>query len=352
MAAYSLTGIEIAGVAAAVPRATVANDDYPFQSALERNLFIQNTGVAYRRVAPAHLTAADLCRAAAQSLLKASQVSPAEVGLLVFVTQTPDYTIPSNAPHLQHLLGLPDSAIAMDINQGCAGYVYGLSVASGLMQACGAQYALLLVGDVSTRCLSPEDKSVAPLFSDAGSATLLQKQGNSSAWHFHLGTDGSGYDNIIIPAGGSRQPLNAEMLKPRRVDEGIVRARNQLILAGIPVLNFSVKRVPDSVKAVLDHASWLPEEVDFYLFHQANLLLNETIRKRLQLPAEKVPYSLQQYGNTSSATIPITLVSRLAHQLTQLSLKLVFSGFGVGLSWGSVAMETKHWIVPPLLELD
>jgi 3-oxoacyl-[acyl-carrier-protein] synthase III len=352
MSTFNLEGVSVIGLSACVPKQTAHNNEHPFQSEQEKELFIRNTGIRSRRIVPENVTASDLCFHAAEALLAEAGIKREEIGLLVFVTQTPDFHIPSNAPHLQHRLGLPSTTIAFDVNQGCAGYVYGLSITASLLRNLNSSYALMLVGDVSSRCLSPNDRSVAPLFSDAGSATLLKIDPLATPMYFHLGSDGSGFDSIIIPAGGARMPITPKKLEPKELEPGIIRADNHLRMKGIEVLNFSVKQVPPSVRALLEHADWSTEAVDHFVFHQANMLLNEAIRRKLNIPSEKVPYSIGEFGNTSSATIPITLVTQLAEALRSKRNKLVLSGFGVGLSWGTAGIETSGLKVPPLVEIS
>ncbi|MCC2636555.1 MAG: ketoacyl-ACP synthase [Moraxellaceae bacterium] len=351
MAAFSLSGIAVRAIAAAVPRPVERNDDYTEISAQERALLIKTTGVKERRIAPKGLTTADLCAASAGEILDRLGIAKEEIGLLVFVSQSGDYYLPASAALLQERLGLKTGTIAFDVGLGCSGYVYGLAITGSLMQTSGVKKALLLAGDVSSIVTSREDKSTYPLFGDAGSATLLENTGSGTPWHFNLMTDGSGGDAIMVPDGLNRNGVSQDSLRMKTVSEGIRRNRLNLILKGSEIFAFAVKEVPPSIHALSVHAGLAIEGLDYLVMHQANRLINETIRKKLSIPELKVPYSLDEFGNTSSASIPLTMVTRMRDRLESDTLKLLLSGFGVGLSWGNVILETTDVFCPPLLEV-
>lgn len=347
----SIDGIRLSGLAASVPKDIQSNRDYPFSTDRERELFIKTVGIEQRRVAPIGLTASDLCYEAADKLFTELGIDRKEIKVLVFVSQTPDYLIPPTSTILQDRLGLPNDCMSIDINLGCSGYVYGLFVASSLMKSLGASKALLLVGDVSTSCLSSEDKSTAPIFSDGGSATILEKGGEAEVMHFNLQNDGSGFRAISIPDGGMKSPFSSASLEMRQLDKGIKRNATHLIMEGLEVFNFSQREVVPNIKALLEGISQQARAFDYFVFHQANRLLNEAIRKKLGLEPNQVPYSLKEFGNTSSASIPVTMVTQIREALEQKKLNLVLSGFGVGLSWGSVSLKTDKITCLPLLEI-
>ena len=352
MSSFSLSNVRLSGIAAALPTQTVSNRDYDRISEKDRKLLIKTTGIEERRVARRGLTASDLCFAAAQQLMDALGWQPEEIQALVFVTQTPDYPMPATAMLLQDRLGLSKSCLSFDISQGCAGYVYGLAALAGFVASGGIKKALLLVGDTITQTISYEDKSAAPIFSDAGSATALMYEAGAPDMHFNLQSDGAGYRAIFIEEGGARNPITTESLQPKEVHPGISRAPNQLAMAGLDVFNFALKEVVPNLRSLLDFAGKTPEDPDYFIFHQANLLLNESLRKKLKLEKEKVPYTLSKYGNTSCATIPVTLVSELNKELQSGPKELALSGFGVGLSWGSALIQTDQMVCPPMIELE
>ncbi|MGH8493598.1 MAG: 3-oxoacyl-ACP synthase III family protein [Moraxellaceae bacterium] len=351
MATFALDRIAIRAIAAAVPRQTERNEDYIRLSEQERALLIKTTGVRERRIAPKGLTTTDLCAAAAGEILDKLNIQKEEIGLLIFVSQSGDYYLPASATLLQERLGLNTGTIAFDVGLGCSGYIYGLAIAGSLMQTCGVKKALLLAGDVSSIVASPEDKSTYPLFGDAGSATLLEITTPGTPWEFNLMTDGSGADTIMVPDGLNRNGVNQDSFTMEMVSEGIKRSRLNLILKGPEIFAFAIKEVPASIQALSRHSGQAIEDLDYFVMHQANKLMNETIRKKLAIPEHKVPYSLDEFGNTSSASIPLTLVTRLHDKLASETLRLLLSGFGVGLSWGNVFLETASLYCPPLLEI-
>lgn len=351
MAVFTVPNVKIAGLAGCVPKNTEDNSLAPVLPEKERELFIKTVGIRYRRVAPANITASDLCQQAAEKLLTDLNWQRSDVKVLVFVTQTPDYIIPNTSSLLQHKLDLPKDCMVFDVNLGCSGYVYGLSIVAGLLQNMPGKKALLLVGDISTDTISANDKSTAPLFSDAGTATALEYATNQNLY-FNLQTDGGGYDDIIIPEGGYRNPVNENSFTEKEYGPGIYRTGLDMKLDGARIFNFALREVAPNIEALLTGINKPKEEVDFFVFHQANLLMLESVRKKLKVDTAKVPYSLYNYGNTSSATIPLTMLVQLRDKLQQSNaLKLVLSGFGVGLSWGSAYIETANLICPELIEL-
>lgn len=349
MALFSVEHVNIAGLAVCMPENEVSNLDYDIIPEKERALLVKTTGIEKRRVAESGVTTADLCEKAASELMMALNWRPDSIDVLILVTQTPDYHTPATAALLQNKLGISDTCMAFDINLGCSGYPYGLSVISALVSKMHMGRGLLLVGDVSSACLSAEDKSAAPIFSDAGSATALELKEDAPPMYFNLQTDGKGYEAIIIPDGGYRNPVTPESLNMENHGPGIDRNRTHLILHGIDIFNFSVREVPPNVLALLDYVDLTTDDIDAYVFHQANLIINESIRKRLKLDKEKVPLSLGQFGNTSSATIPVTMVTNLADALSNGKQKLLLCGFGVGLSWGSALVDFDQVKCLPLI---
>lgn len=347
MAFFSVNHIAITGLSCCVPANEVFNKDFPYHTKKENQQFLETTGIEKRNIVKNGVTAADLCFKAADELLKSKKIDRSDITVLIFLSQTPDYKIPCTATILQNKLHLANTNIAFDINLGCSGYVYGLSVIAAMLNVTKGK-ALLLVGDTSSTCINQEDKTTAPLFSDAGSATLLEYNKEASSMHFNLQSDGTGYDAIITRDGGARNPIDADSL---RMDEVTKRRAIDMHLDGIKVFNFSRKEVAPNILALLENNNIDEDILDYFLFHQANLFMNESIRKKLSLPKEKVPYSLKEYGNTSSASIPITMVHCLEDELNARSVKLVLSGFGVGLSWGSVYLELNRPTVLPMLKI-
>ncbi len=351
MAFFPIHNISIRGIAAAVPAQIESNWDYELLTESEKKLLIKTTGVEERRRAPEGLATSDLCYEAAQKLMNDLNWAPEEVDALVFVSQSSDYYLPATAIILQDRLGLPKSCLAFDIGLGCSGYVYGLSVLGSILSTTGLSKALLMVGDVSSATCSREDKSTYPLFGDAGTVTAIERDASATPMTFSLHSDGSGYEAIIIPHGGIRNRASKESFDKKEIDKGIVRADFNLALNGLDVFNFSIKEVPKAVKDFFAQTGTSTESYDYFLMHQANRLMNETIRKKVTFGEDKVPYSIGAYGNTSSASIPLTLVSELRDELSSGKTNVLMTGFGVGLSWGVASVELNNLVCPEIVEV-
>jgi 3-oxoacyl-[acyl-carrier-protein] synthase-3 len=351
MALFSLSGIRVAGIAAAVPKNKEHNLNYNWISKKERDSIIKNIGVETRHVAEKGLTTSDLCMVAAEKLIADLAWDKKEIELLVFVSQSRDYLVPTTACIVQDRLGLPHSCIAFDVGMGCSGYLYGLSIVGGMMQQGIIKKALLMVGDISTLTTAYRDKSTYPLFGDAGTVTALEYDPATPHVVFNLQTDGSGYKALIIQDGGARNKMSRKSFDFKTFGKGIHRSRLNLELDGIEVFNFSLREVVPNIKSLLKFSEKALTDVDFLVFHQANRLINETLRKMLKVEPEKVPYSIKEYGNTSGGSVPLTMVSQLRNQLSQGRVRLLLSAFGVGLSWGSVILETNKICCPEVIEV-
>jgi len=350
MAIFSIPNIRLAGLSACVPRKEVSNLDYKWVSAKERQMLVKTVGVEKRRVAEPGTTTSDLCFVAAERLIADLGWDKNEIELLIFVSQSRDFIIPSTSGILQDRLGLPHSCVAYDMGMGCSGWVYGLSAMGSMMSTTGIKKGLLLVGDISTLTASYRDKSTYPLFGDAATATALELNSSAPPMNFNLESDGAGFDAIIIPDGGLRNFLSKKSFDYKNFGKGIYRNRFQIALNGIEVFNFALREVVPNIKKLLQEMEKTTADFDYVVFHQANLLMNETLRKMLKLDKEKVPYSIQKFGNTSSASIPLTIVSELREKISGGKVNLLVSGFGVGLSWGSIAMELENIVCPEVLD--
>jgi 3-oxoacyl-[acyl-carrier-protein] synthase-3 len=310
-------------------------------SQTQTEAFARSVGIQTRRVAPASICASDLCVAAGRCLLDRAGLRPAEIGLLVFVTQTPDYPLPGNSMLAQRRLGLPASTYLVDLNQGCAGYVYGLASLAGLMSATGIEKGLVLAGDTLTRTVSSRDGSTLPIFSDAGSATLIERDLGADLMYFNLGSQGQGADIIRIRGGGAREPFGPGSLVMGEESDNVARAPIHLAMRGIDVLHYCAKYVVPNIKELLDFANIDRGTPDYYVFHQANRIVNDCLVRQLGIPADKAPETLSEYGNTSCASIPATMCCRLSERLACGPTKLLLSGFGSGFSWGSALISGK-----------
>lgn len=344
MALSTLHNVRFSGMASCVPHRILDNvRDCPPSQRSERERLVRNIGIHTRRICPEWQTFSDLALVAAEKLLTDLQWQRDEIDALIVVTQSPDYLIPSTAIILQDRLGMPHSTIAFDVNLGCSGYPFGLHLLGSMISAGGVKKALLLVGDRSANVKDP-------LFSDAGTATALEFDTSAPPMHFDLNSDGSGYQAIMLPAGGHREPFGVQHLIPKRDEHGVLHWPADLILDGPAVLSFSTQRVPPAVQRLLEYAQLNKEQVDYFVFHQANRMINETIRKKLGLPVEKVPSTLHDLGNTSGASLPVTMTARLHERLSGGKHKLLLGGFGIGLSWGTAIVDIQDGKFPAMLE--
>lgn len=308
-------------------------------------------GLDTRYVVDATTTAADLCERSAIRLFASLGTDRAKIDALVMVTQTPDYLQPATAASLHGKLGLSEDCAAFDVNLGCSGYVYGLWLAFMMVECGGCESVMLLAGDTMSRCVNPRDRAVAPLFGDAGSATLVTRATEPSPAHFCLHTDGKGAAHIMIPAGGFRMPRSAATAEETTDEHGNVRSFDDFAMNGAEVFNFSIKVEPAAITEILAFAGKRADEVDYLVFHQANRYIISNIMRRLKLPIEKAPSgTVEKYGNQSSASIPATICdSSIAAEVRDGARALVLSGFGVGLSWASCSLRLDR--VPCEIEI-
>jgi 3-oxoacyl-[acyl-carrier-protein] synthase-3 len=353
MAYIQIKDYQIKGVSAAVPKKIINNSTLDILgNEEEKQKFLQATHIQQRRVVgESGITSSDLCLAAAKSLLETSGIAPSLISVLIFVTQTPDYQLPSTAIILQDKLDLSKDCIAIQVSLGCSGWVIGLSTALTYLNAMHAAYGLVLVGDTVTMTKSSLDKSTFPLFGDAGTATLLERKVGATGFKFQIGNDGSGHRAIIIEDGGYRNPVSLESFKMKERENGVIRNSLQSYLNGDAVFIFGITKAPSSIKSLMQQFSLNEAEIDYLLLHQANKMMNDKIIKKVGFPSEKVPFSLHEFGNTSSASIPLTMVTQLP-ALTNGLKKHIACGFGVGLSWASVYFETSDLIIPELIILS
>jgi len=343
MASATLRNVRMRGLACCVPKTVLSNLDFFEERKSERERLVRNIGIHSRRICYPWQYFSDLAKTAGETLLDAIGWKREEIDALIVVTQSPDYLIPSTAIILQDRMKLPTTTIAFDINLGCSGYPFGIYTVGSMLSSGGIKKALLLVGD---KCASMYD----PIFSDCGTATALEFDPGAPPIHFDMNSDGSGYEAIMLPVGGHRRPVEIQHLIPRKDEKGDPVRDMDLILDGTAVLNFSTQRIPPALRALCEYAQVPIESIDYFVLHQANRMINETIRKKLQLAPEKVPTTLHDFGNTSSASIPITMTARLRDAMAAGPTTLLMSGFGIGLSWGSCIMQADGIVMPPLIE--
>jgi 3-oxoacyl-[acyl-carrier-protein] synthase-3 len=351
MAFLSFPNVKLSGIAAAVPKEVKEIKNLPFFTPGEAEKVIALTRIERSRVAPADLCCSDLCFEAAEKLLSDMCWEKSEVDALIYVSLSRDYVTPATASLLQYRLGLSHECYAVDVPLACSGYIYGLSTVSALVSNGSIKKALLLVGETTSKLQSPRDKTLWPLHGDAGTATALEYAEGDIGMKFHTASDGSRGDAIINPDGGTRNPITEKSLVMEEIGEGIVRNRTQSVMDGMGVFGFSITEPPKSVKLLCDYYDISLPDINYLLLHQANKYMDEKIGKKLKVDSEKIPYSLMQFGNTSSASIPMTMVTALKDVLPTKRLSLILCGFGSGLSWGSVYLETEKIVCSQLIEI-
>jgi len=303
------------------------------------------TGIQCRHVTTPEQCSSDLAVAAAQKLFASGACSPEEIDYILLCTQSPDYFLPTTACLVQHRLGIPTTAGALDFNLGCSGYIYGLGMAEGLISSHQASNVLLLTAETYSKFLHPKDRSVRTLFGDAAAATLLtaSESPDPLLGPFLYGTDGSGGPNLIVPAGGLRTPRSESTAVAIEDDQGNTRSQDDLFMDGPEIFNFTLSAVPKSVNRLLEKSGMTLEEVDLFVFHQANQYMLEHLRKRMKIPTEKFSVALKHCGNTVSSTIPIALKIAAAEGRLKEGLRVMLVGFGVGYSWGATMLRTTTW---------
>ena len=335
--------VRVEGVACSMPENISEVSDLAEKFG-EENIqkIMASTGVFRRHVVDSECSS-DLCVAAAERLIADLAVDRASIDTLIFVSQTHDHTLPATACILQERLKLSLGVAAFDVALGCSGYVYGLWLASSLISGGGSRRVLLLVGDTISKIVSEEDRSVAALFGDAGSATLLQYDESAQPISFALGTDGRGANNLIVPAGGFRDRTGAFSDN----SEPEVRGPFDLFMNGAEIFAFTLARVPALVRALHESRQDSGEGIDHYVFHQANKFMLEHLAKRMKLPREKILLDLESVGNTSCTSIPLALSLADLEKDNRVTGLMMLAGFGVGYSWaGCIINFDNVWVSP------
>jgi 3-oxoacyl-[acyl-carrier-protein] synthase-3 len=329
----------IQSVAYALPEKVLDNETlaglYPEWTA---DKIFEKTGIRERRVCNENQTAGDLAEQAARKVFAEKGVDPASIDFLILVTQSPDYYLPTTACMLQHRLGVPTNAGALDINLGCSGFVYGLSLAKGLIAAGIAQKVLLLTAETYTKHIHPMDKAVRTIFGDGAAATLITSFDQNRIGEFVLGTDGSGFDKLIVPAGACRLKPSEQTSVEQTDGSGNVRSQNHLFMDGTEIFSFTITTVPQTVRETLEKNGMTMEDVDLFVFHQANKYMLDFLRKKCKIPQERFYMNFEDCGNTVCASIPIALARAEADGTLQRGMKVMLVGFGVGLSWGATVI--------------
>lgn len=350
MAYFSFDNIRIAGIASAVPVREVKAEEYYERFGRENvDKFVNMTGVGAVRKSSLHQTASDLGFAAAEELLAAKRVDRSEIGALVFATLSPDYKRPSSACVLHKRLGLDRDCAAFDVGLGCSAFVYGAQIIGSVMTGSDIEKGLLIVGETMSKLSWPDDRASAMLFGDAGAAVLFEKR-EENRMSGMLCTDGDGYKAIMVPAGGFR-----DMEAPTEImtfGDGNQRTLYNTLMDGTRVFEFTIRDVPRTIKDYMKKEGTVPEDYDSFIMHQANKYIHKQLQKRLKIEEEKMPLCLDRYGNTSAAAIPLTISDAFGKNERSEEIKMLMSGFGVGLSWGVMTACVNAADVLPVIETD
>ena len=331
-----LSGIAIKGIACAVSTNWVSIESLKNgENDATLDKFVKTTSVQGHKECGPRQTAADLGCVAARRIIEQKGIDPAEVGVLVYVTQYPDYRVPSTACVLQNRLGLAKDCIAFDVNLGCSGFVYGLNIVASLMQTGNAKYGLLLAGDTPSKGVRSDNSR--NLFGDASSAALLVKEDGAAPITIASRTDGSGYKAILRPYGYSKHPE---------------RPDTQGVFDEIDVFNFAINEAPELINNLMEAKGLTPDDFDCMALHQANMMIMKQIVRRTHFDKEKALYSIDRYANTSAASIPLCFVKRFGDETSPCTVRALVCGYGVGLSWAAGIISIDAQDVLPIIETD
>lgn len=353
MAIIKFNNVGITSLSACVPRKVIDNYHYDLDIWPEEEVrkVVDKVGVAERRFVDEKTCASDLCFAAAEKLIADNNVDKSEIDLLVFLSQTPDYRMPATSILLQNRLGLPMSTMAFDIQLGCSGFINALSIVYAMMQNHGFHKALLLDGETRSKVYSRKDRREAFIFGDAGVAALVERDEKFGDSYFSLNSDGSRGELIMIPGGGYRNMSSVETLKEKVVDEyGNIRTDENGYMNGADVFNFVIVEVPRDIKRLVAASGEDIQKLDYYVFHQANAFINNHIAKKMKLDSGRIPWTIQKYGNTSSVSVPLTIVSELKDKM-EGKKKLMLSAFGVGMAWATAIVPFVDCKISEMVEL-
>lgn len=352
MAFFKFCNIRIAGIACAVPTNEVKTESYkPLFGDEEVDKFMDMTGVRASRRTSEHQTCSDLGFRAASELLSHKKIDPSEIGAVIFASHSPDYRRPSTAFVLQYRLGIPKEAVCYDISLGCSSLVVGMQTVASILQAGDISKALLFVGDTAGKSVCPTDRSSAMLFGEAGAVMLLEKTNNASDQISALvRSDGSGFRYMIIPGGGYRNLHASE----ERVmcEDGNERSLMNSFIQGTSVFTFTIFDVPRLIKDFLAKTETTPDSYDSFGFHQANLFILKQIAKKTKIPFEKMPITLDRFGNTSGASAIVSLCDRYGKSSDSKTIKVMACGFGIGISLGATSFEISTNDILPIFEDD
>ena len=319
----------------------------------EAEVFNNTVGIKRRHIAPDSICASDMCQKSAEKLLEELGWERDSIDVLIFESVTGDYKTPPTSCLLQDRLNLPESTFCLDMPMGCCGCLYAITVGANLLTGGNVRRALLLIGDTALRMGSLKDKSRVPLFGDCGTAIALEFDENAPEITVDFNTYGKGYAALMTPHGGFRHPATPESFIEEDFGNGIVRAPIHTLINGMDVFSFAISKPPRSVAKFMEEEKINKDnDIDYFLIHQANKMIVDRVVKKLKLPADKVPYNLEEFGNLGGASIPSLMVTRLRDRLTQYPTRLLMSSFGLGLSWATMSATLGPMVIPELQTIE
>lgn len=351
MSQLAVENVKIVGMSACVPSEVEENIDLPiFSTPHEAEKVIASTGIQRHRRAAEGVTASDLSVKAVNRLLDDLGWEANQIDCLFYVCTSRDYIAPQTACILQDRLGLRHDCFVMDLPLGCSGWIYGMSVISSMMGHGTFKTGLLIAAETNTKNRSANDRTVRPLFGDAATVTALEFKPGVTPMKFKFWVDGSGYQSVWAKYGGMRHPSDADAVTEIEIEPGIRRKGTDMVVNGMDVFAFAIKQPPAALKETIFEFNIDLGSIDYLLLHQANKFIDEKIRKSLKVPAEKVPYCLEDFGNVTSASIPLTMATRCAENLSERRCHHLACGFGVGLAWATMEFYTEKIVVSRLVE--
>jgi 3-oxoacyl-[acyl-carrier-protein] synthase-3 len=353
MSISTFNSIEIECISSCVPKNKVYTKDYPILfNQKEKETIIKNTNIHERRIAPSDMFTSDLAFAASQAIFEDPNTGakPQEIKALVFLSQTHDYKMPFSSNILQHKLKIPSDCLCIDINAACSGFITGLQTAYSIANNLETGKVLFVISETMSKIVSKKDRKTTLIFGDGASALLISKSNqNKSNSHFASFSDGEYADAIKIPSGGSRSSINSDSIKMKEFEDGSERNDFQLEMDALGVYNFTMKRIPPSVINMNNYLNLNPNDIDYYVFHQANNFIINRFIKKLKIDNDKVAINIDRFGNTSGVSIPLAITTELKDKDNLEKVHCV--GFGAGLSWGNAIINLMNTKILTLKEI-
>ena len=324
-------------IASYIPSNVVTNDVFESMGWSSKKIYAK-TGISERRIADKDETALDIASKACENLFFEQNIDRNTIDYVIYCTQSPDFVIPNNSSILHHMLKLKESCATVDINQGCTGFMYSLSLAKGILTSQQAKNVLIVTSDTYSKYINEKDRANRTIFGDAATATLLNETDMSKIGQFVFGTDGSGAFNICVKTSGLKYPRTVETAKELPDDSGNIRSEENLFMSGGDVFSFTLEKVPEAVQKVLTTNNLYMSDIDFFVFHQANGFMLSHLKDKINIPDKKFPIVMEKTGNTVSSSIPLALKELVNSDKLCKGQRVMLVGFGVGYSWSATIL--------------